>query len=77
LRVAFAETVALLGFTFAFIGGSIWIYYAGATFTFVRFWTGIAPTRTALAHDQRVLNEQGCGLSLITTLRTTAPPAAS
>jgi hypothetical protein len=76
MRVAFAQTVALFGFTFAFIGGSIWIYYAGAVFALVRFWTGIAPTRTALEHDQRLLNERGCQLSLIATLRG-APPAAS
>jgi hypothetical protein len=76
LRVAFAQSVALFGFTFTFIGGSIWIYYAGAAFTLGRFWTGIAPTRAALEHDQRVLNERGCGLSLLVALRGAAPPAA-
>ena len=76
IRVAFAQAVALFGFTFAFIGGSISIYYVGAAFALVRFWTGIAPTRTALENDQRLLNERGCQLSLIATLRG-APPGPS
>jgi hypothetical protein len=76
LRVAFAEMVALFGFTFAFVGRSIWIYYAGAAFTLVRFWIGIAPTRTALAEDQQRLNERGCRFSLIASLRG-APTAQS
>ncbi len=70
LRVAFAETVALFGFGFAFSGGTIWIYYAGAMFTLARFWTGIAPTRSTLAQDQANLAAEGCGLSLIAALRS-------
>ena len=70
LRVAFAETVALFGFVFAFIGGTIWIYYAGAAFTLIRFWTAIAPTRSALAQDQAQLSVEGCTLSLMAALRS-------
>ena len=70
LRVAFAETVALFGFVFAFSGGAIWIYYAGAAFTLTRFWTGIAPTRSALAQDQAQLAAEGCVLSLVAALRS-------
>jgi F0F1-type ATP synthase membrane subunit c/vacuolar-type H+-ATPase subunit K len=77
LRLAFADTVALFGFTFAFLGGSIWIYYAGAVFTLIRFWTGIAPTEAALENDQRLLNERGCTLSLMAALRGGGPSAAN
>jgi F0F1-type ATP synthase membrane subunit c/vacuolar-type H+-ATPase subunit K len=76
VRVAFAESVALFGFVFAFAGGPVWIYYVGAAFALVRFWTAIAPTRVALADDQRLLDARGCGLSLIATLRG-APPATT
>ena len=70
LRVAFAETVALFGFVRAFHGGTMWVYSAGAAFTLARFWTVVAPTRSALAQDQLQLNARGCGLSLIASLRS-------
>ena len=73
LRVAFAESVALFGFAFAFVGGAAWIYFLGAAFALIRFWTGIAPTRSALANDQHILNEWGCELSLVASLRGIAP----
>jgi hypothetical protein len=76
LRVAFAETVALFAFVFAFIGGPGWIYYAGAAFTLIRFWTGIAPTRSVLAREQDALKTRGSDLSLIVALRSEPPSAA-
>ena len=69
LRIALAESVGLFGFTFAFIGGGKWLYYAGAAFTLFRFWTHAAPTRSALVRDQEDLNASGCGRSLVAALR--------
>ena len=74
LRIAFADAVALYGFCFAFIGAPKWIYYAAAGMTLVRLWTGVAPTRSALARDQDILNRSGCGRTLVAALRTAAPP---
>jgi F0F1-type ATP synthase membrane subunit c/vacuolar-type H+-ATPase subunit K len=74
LRLALAESVALFGFVFAFIGGGKWIYYAGAAFTLARFWTYVAPTRAALTRDQHQLNASGCGQSLIAALREPSAP---
>jgi F0F1-type ATP synthase membrane subunit c/vacuolar-type H+-ATPase subunit K len=76
VQVALAESVAMVGFLFAFLGGPRWIYFAGAAFALVRFWTGIAPTRAVLARDQRALAAQGCGQSLIAALRGGPPTSA-
>jgi hypothetical protein len=75
VRVALAETVAMFAFVFSFSGGPTWLYYVGAAFTLIRFWTGIAPTRSALLRDQDELNARGCGLSLIAVLRRGGPQA--
>ena len=74
VRVAFAEAVALFGFVFTFQSETRWIYYVGAAFALVRFWTGIAPTRSSLARDQQTLNGRGCELSLVASLRAASPP---
>jgi hypothetical protein len=74
LRIAFAESVALFGFTMTFAGGPAWIYYPAAAFTLIRFATHVAPTRAVFARDQAELDAQGCGLSLVDTL--TQPPSA-
>jgi len=68
LRVAFAESVALMAFTITFAGGPVWTYYVGLAFTFVRFATNVAPTRAAVARDQADLEARGCNLSLIAAL---------
>jgi hypothetical protein len=73
LRVACAEAVAMAGFVFAVIGGGEWLYVAGAAFALYRFWSGIAPTRSVLAEDQRQLFARGCTLNLVAALRTTPP----
>ena len=70
LRVAFAESIALLGFTMSFTGGPAWIYYPAAAFTLLLFATYVAPTRAALARDQTELDARGCGLSLVAALTT-------
>jgi F0F1-type ATP synthase membrane subunit c/vacuolar-type H+-ATPase subunit K len=74
LRIAFAETVALLGFVFSFTSQTAWIYYPAAAFTLYRFWTVAAPTQRALVADQRQLKSRGCQLSLVAALRTVPPP---
>ena len=79
LRVAFAESVALFGFAFVFIGAPRWLYYLGAAFALVRFWTIAAPTRAAVGRDQQALRRRGCELSLVAVLRgprPTSDPAA-
>jgi F0F1-type ATP synthase membrane subunit c/vacuolar-type H+-ATPase subunit K len=73
-RMALAETVALFGFAFAFIGGGVATYYVAAAFTLVRMWTGIAPTRNTLARDQHELTSRGCPISLVAALRGGLPP---
>jgi F0F1-type ATP synthase membrane subunit c/vacuolar-type H+-ATPase subunit K len=77
VKLAFADSVGLLGFVLALRAGPRLIYYLAAAFTLVRIWTGIAPTRSALAREQEALHAQGCGLSLIAALRTTTPPTAT
>jgi F0F1-type ATP synthase membrane subunit c/vacuolar-type H+-ATPase subunit K len=74
VAIGLAESVALLGFVFAFIGGPRWIYDAGAAFSLFRFWTVAPPTRTRLARDQARLDASGCDLSLVAVLRSTPPP---
>jgi hypothetical protein len=71
LRIAFAETIALFGFVFVFIGAARWIYYVAAGVSLLRYWTSAAPTRAALARDQQQLNAAGCTRSLVAALRST------
>jgi hypothetical protein len=74
LRIAFAESVALVAFAGSFSGGPSWIYFAGAAFTLLRFWTIAAPTRAALAREQDALHLRGCSLSLVAALRSPGAP---
>ena len=76
LRVALADSVAVFGFVFAFIGAGLWIYYPAGAFALIRIWTTAAPTRTRLERDQRALYEQGSDLVLIETLRRPPPDGA-
>jgi F0F1-type ATP synthase membrane subunit c/vacuolar-type H+-ATPase subunit K len=73
LRIAFGESVALFAFVAVFTGAPLWMYYAGAAVSLIWFWTRAAPTRTALARDQEVLNASGCSRSLVAALRTVPP----
>jgi F0F1-type ATP synthase membrane subunit c/vacuolar-type H+-ATPase subunit K len=69
LRLAFAESVALLGFVFAFIGAGAWAYYVAAALALFRIWTSAAPTRRSLERDQERLRDDGCRLRLVAALR--------
>jgi hypothetical protein len=71
LRTAFANVVAWLAFVFALTGAPIWVFFVGIAFTELRLWTVCAPTRSALAADQRMLDERGCYLSLVSALMGT------
>jgi hypothetical protein len=72
--IAMTEAVALFAFVFTFIGGPAWIYDVGGAFALIRFWTTIAPTRSALMRDQDILDTRGCPLSLIAALRGNTSP---
>jgi len=67
-RVAFAEIPAMFAFVFAFTNGPAWLYYLGAVITLVRM-AMVAPTPTAIRHDQAVLDAPGCQRSLVAALR--------
>jgi F0F1-type ATP synthase membrane subunit c/vacuolar-type H+-ATPase subunit K len=69
VRLAFAESVALFGFVFAFLEAPAWVYYVAGAFTLFRFFTHGAPTRAALGRDQDRLTLDGCGRSLVAELR--------
>ena len=67
LRIALAETAALVGFGGFVVTGELWHYPLGAAFTVVGFATA-APTSRNLARLQERLAAQGCGRSLLGVL---------
>ncbi|MDZ7673907.1 MAG: hypothetical protein U5K30_02395 [Acidimicrobiales bacterium] len=69
LRMAFAESAALVGFVGFFLAGQWWLYPFGALFAAVGF-IRLAPTRGNVARDQESLNLAGCGLDLVNVLTT-------
>jgi hypothetical protein len=72
LRVAFSESVALLGFVGFMVTGRGWLYPLGAAFTAIGFcW--LAPTARNLAKDQEALVAAGCGRSLVSALAVLPP----
>jgi F0F1-type ATP synthase membrane subunit c/vacuolar-type H+-ATPase subunit K len=74
VRVALAETAAVLGFAFAFTAPAGWLYYLGALLSIPGL-VRAAPTREALVRDQQELTAQGCNRSLVAALRRpTAEP---
>lgn len=73
LRLAFSESVALVGFVLVFVVGPVWLYFLGAAFTAVGF-ARLAPTRGNLERDQEALQAAGCGRSVIGALRGAEPP---
>jgi hypothetical protein len=73
VRMALAESVALLGFAGFIVTGHGWLYPLGLAFTAVGFYW-LAPTARNLARDQEELNKAGCSESLVAALRTTRPP---
>ncbi len=71
LRMAFAESAALLGFVGFILTGNPVVYVAGAVFTVLGF-VLMAPTAANLARDQEALRASGSRHSLVSALR--APP---
>ena len=68
VRIAVAEVGALIGFWAAFaVQGSV-VYYASALLSLVGY-RYAAPTRDSLQREQQTLYQQGCGASLVATLR--------
>jgi hypothetical protein len=73
LRMAFSQSVALLGFVGYLVTSRGWLYPFGLAFTAVGF-LRLIPTSSNLAKDQEVLRESGCGRSLVDALATIPPP---
>ncbi|MDQ1509645.1 MAG: hypothetical protein QOG50_1489 [Actinomycetota bacterium] len=72
LRLAFANSIALFGFVFAFTAMSGWLYYFGLALS-VPGLVRAAPTRAALIREQDELTARGCNRSLVSALRSTPP----
>jgi hypothetical protein len=66
--MAFAEAIALFGFTFRFTTNVWWIFYVGGVISLARMLSQ-APTPSALQRDQDDLNSRGCSRSLVAALR--------
>lgn len=69
LRLAFAETAALVGFLGFLITGEPLVYVVGAAFAAVGFRLA-APSAGNLARDQYRLNHSGCPHNLVALLRS-------
>ena len=67
LRIAFSESVALLGFVAVIVVGRWWLYWVGAAFTLVGF-ARLAPTAANLTADEWLLRQRGCTRSLVEVL---------
>ncbi len=67
LRVAFAESAALVGFVGFFLALQWWMYPLGASFAALGF-VRLAPTRRNLHQDQQTLNAAGCEVDLLRAL---------
>lgn len=74
LRLAFAETPALIGFVGVFISGAIWVYVVGLACAAVGF-ARLAPTRRHLEHDAEQLRADGSPVDLLAALRAPTSPA--
>lgn len=72
LRLAAAESAALLGGVASLVSASIVPFVAGVLFAVVGF-AWCAPTRSHLAADQDTLTTSGCARSLEDALRGAAP----
>jgi len=72
LRIAFANSAALCGFTAAFIINSSFVYFAGLVASIPAL-VRAAPTRAALDREQAELTARGCDRSLIAALRHPGP----
>ena len=72
IRLAFAESTALLGFVASFLIDGNWIYFFAVLCSAPAF-VRLAPSRTALIREQDELTARGCSHSLVAALRTTPP----
>ena len=70
LRLATAESVALVGFVLCFLTGSIVPYLAALPFTAIGFWRA-APTKSNIQRDQDALRAQGSPVQLWRVLLAT------
>jgi F0F1-type ATP synthase membrane subunit c/vacuolar-type H+-ATPase subunit K len=72
IRLAFAESTALLGFVASFLIDGNWIYFFGFLCSLPAF-IRLAPTKAAFIRDQDELTNRGCALSLMQAIRRTPP----
>ena len=72
LRLAFAESTALVGFVLSILSGSVLPYFIGMLGTLAGF-ARLAPTAAHLEADQQALTAQGCPRSLVAALRGATP----
>ena len=72
IRVAFAESIALVSFVLHFVSGPSWIYFLGGGIALIRM-ASRAPTPAALIRDQDELTARGCGRSLVAAFRHPQP----
>ena len=73
LRIAFADTIVLVGFVGAFMRHrQLGLLRRPWSWRFPRLLRA-APTRSALVQDQDELTARGCNLSLVAALRRTPP----
>lgn len=75
LRLAFAQSVALVGFVGFIVTDHAWLYPVGLAFTAAGM-ARLAPTRRNLAKDQEDLRQSGCAQPLVGALAT-IPPRSS
>jgi F0F1-type ATP synthase membrane subunit c/vacuolar-type H+-ATPase subunit K len=68
VRLAFAESTALLGFVGSFIVPGTWIYYFAVLCSAPAF-ARAAPSPAAFVRDQDELNSRGCARSLVAAFR--------
>ncbi len=76
LRIAFAESAALVGFVGFILSNNGWMYALGAGFAAVGFYRA-APSAANLAEDQRRLTQASCVRSLIAALTSLPPPSGT
>ena len=74
LRLAFADTAALVGFVGFITSDNGWMYPIGVTFAAIGFYR-LAPSKSNLAKDQRALSDASCSRSLVAALSRRPPPS--
>lgn len=72
VRIAFADSAAIIGFTGFLLSGRSWMYPLGGVFAAIGF-VRLAPTGGNLQRDQEALTGQGCGRLLLPALTSTHP----